>query len=195
MLFYTIISELKRQVNKVEGSFILSKNNAPINLDNYIEVITDIISFELSDKRFLPLITKQIESVCMNEENYLRTGELISLLENYFLDIVDESDCMAEPVYDIDVSSLIKSANFRLEHSFENLTEKIYEYVRLSAKYLGKRVFVFVNLKQFLSQEQLCELYKFFRYEKYHLVLMEGCIKYSLPNEERHIIDKDMCVI
>ncbi len=195
MLFYTFISELKRQVNKADGSFVLSKDNIPINIGDYTDIITDIISFELNGKKILPLIVKQLEAICLNEENFSRTSELICMVENYLLDIADECDCMIELAYDIDVSLLIKSANFRLERSFDNLTEKICEYVRLSAKYLDKRVFVFVNLKQFLNEEQLCELYKFFRYEKYHLVLVEGCVKYSLPNEEQHIIDKDMCVI
>ena len=55
----------------------------------------------------------------------------------------------------------------------------------------GKKVFAFVNLKQFVSDEDLQEIYKFFRYEKLHLLLFEGYQKDTLKNEHILIIDKE----
>ena len=67
--------------------------------------------------------------------------------------------------------------------------------MRASAQILRKRLFVFVNLKSFLSQGELSKLYEFAFYEKLNLLLIEGISRDKLDGERIVIIDDQLCHI
>ena len=52
-----------------------------------------------------------------------------------------------------------------------------------------------LNLKQFLTEKQVGQLYEFCFYEKIHLINLEGQKNYTLKQEKCVIMDKDLCVI
>ena len=53
----------------------------------------------------------------------------------------------------------------------------------------------FVNLKTYLTDDELRELYKEAFYRKMHLLLLENSIESELEEEIVHIVDRDLCVI
>ena len=86
--------------------------------------------------------------------------------------------------------------DIRIENFYSNLLEKLTDYIAAEAELLGTKCFIFVNLKQFLSYEELAELYKFAYYAKVYLLLLEGSFTESRHESEKHyIIDNDLCEI
>ena len=68
------------------------------------------------------------------------------------------------------------------------------EMMRLHRECFRKRLFVFVNLKAFLSENEITLFYQSVFYEKLSVLLLESGQKEPVrPCEEVRIIDKDLC--
>lgn len=60
---------------------------------------------------------------------------------------------------------------------------------------LGVKVFCFVKLKAFLSEQRLNELFTMTRYYNVNLILIEYRERNEICPEKSYIIDKDQCLI
>ena len=66
----------------------------------------------------------------------------------------------------------------------------------VAQSYLRKECFIFVHLKQYLSQTELDALYREAFYRKMHILLVENyCPAIDRTTETAWIIDKDDCEI
>ena len=75
--------------------------------------------------------------------------------------------------------------------------EKLLDYMRLEQEILKVKLFVLVNIKGFLSLEQLDFLYQQSCYEKIQLLMIENHLndEKRIGGENLIIIDDDGCVI
>ena len=65
----------------------------------------------------------------------------------------------------------------------------------VSISILHIRVLVFVNLRSYLTDEQIQELMEEALRQQIYVVLVENSQKNCIEGEKRYIIDKDMCEI
>ena len=82
-----------------------------------------------------------------------------------------------------------------LENEAESFLEKIVQYLRILSALCRVRVVFFLQLKAFLKEEELRELYKEAAYCKIQLVLIESVMRDKIEMEDICIIDRDMCII
>lgn len=68
-------------------------------------------------------------------------------------------------------------------------------YIKISSELVAIKVFFFVNLRSYLTQDELNELYKMADYYKVSLILLESIERNERSREKRYIIDKDLCFI
>lgn len=194
-LFYSMVKEFKDALSGVETKYLLSDDITEVSLCHNADMITDILAFDPCDKKIISAIYRDIEKNAMNEENYTQTLEIITMVQKYIGDLVDDFNCPVDIMSELSFSGIIKAANFSFSIQSDTLIERLYDYVRLVSRYMNKTIFTFVNLKPFVSNEDLEKLYAFFEYEKYHLILFEGSEKQHIPGEKHLVIDKDLCVI
>ena len=77
----------------------------------------------------------------------------------------------------------------------ENFLERLVRYMRIVERLLKKKLFVFVNLRSYLSNQQIDELIKEATYQEIQLLLIETCARDCIEGVTRYIIDKDGCEI
>ena len=68
-------------------------------------------------------------------------------------------------------------------------------YMDFCEKYMKKKVFVFLSLHSFFSQDELSSLFRDITYTKHNVLIIE---RYDCPKTEgeiKRIIDKDLCEI
>ena len=100
-------------------------------------------------------------------------------------------------VYNLDLewNDIFKLFHVSIEEDYVNLQEKLISYLRLCAELLNKKLVIFVNLKAYLSEGNLLELYQMAGYFKIQLLLIESVEGEALPPEKYFIIDRDQCLI
>ena len=86
-------------------------------------------------------------------------------------------------------------AEVKIEVQVQSILERIIEYIKISSNLLKQNIFVFLNLKLFLTEQEIEELYKECFYRKVHLILIEAIYHTKKIEEKICIIDKDKCVI
>ena len=77
----------------------------------------------------------------------------------------------------------------------KNFLERLVRYMRIVERLLKKKLFVFVNLRSYLSNQQIDELIKEATYQEIQLLLIETCARDCIEGVTRYIIDKDGCEI
>ncbi len=96
---------------------------------------------------------------------------------------------------DLDVAALLKLYGVKVETDGVDVLETLIDYLRAVSSICNIHVVWMLNLKQFLTEEEVGQLYEFCFYEKIHLINLEGQKSYTLEQEKCVIIDRDLCVI
>ncbi len=89
----------------------------------------------------------------------------------------------------------LKLLEVKYEVLEENFLERLVRYMRIVERLVKKKLFVLVNLRSYLSDQQIDELIKEATYQEVQLLLMETCARDCIEGVTRYIIDKDGCEI
>lgn len=194
--FSKLISVLLLQTEGADGDFVLSEDDIVLPISKICDVIINPFSLDFNSKKNLTKIYNLLKISAFDENHYTLTGELKTQLFKYLDTLLFDFDFPVTYQDDFDFVSLFKAVNIAIDEIGTTLLEKLIHYIRISAELLEIKCFMFVNLKTFLSDSELKELYTFSFYHKVHLLLFEGFFtEKTQPCEKHYIIDNDLCEI
>ena len=193
--FGAYISELTEQCKGQEGRYVLSDKEKEVDLAKNVEIIFDIFSLEINEKRILNKLYSEMNELAKSEEFFVQTQEVIQGIQKYLLDLEYATDYILTFEQEIEIPALFKAAGLRHEEIEENYFERIIRYIKIVVSILNIRVLVFVNLRSYLTDEQIQELMKEALRQQIYIVLVENFQKNCIEGGKRYIIDKDMCEI
>lgn len=75
---------------------------------------------------------------------------------------------------DLNLMDLYKLYGVQLETDGSSTLEKLMDYIKIMSSLCGIHMMIFVNLKDYLSENQIKELYKTVFYYKMNLLLIEA---------------------
>ena len=197
-MFSTVISDFYKQIeNNEEGSFVLSEDSKILSMQKCLNIILEPFTVDLNQKKVINKLYSKLKEKSVESEMYKETTELQS---NIFTYIEKISDTVEYPlVYDssgIDFQDIFKMVDLKLESNHESLPEKLLDYMTAVHEFLGISYFITVNLKSFLTFEDLEELYKGIQYKKLNLFLLENKTQEKNSSVEKlYILDSDLCSI
>lgn len=113
----------------------------------------------------------------------------------YLNDICDKVPYTLQFATELNPQELFKLYNVKLEEDYDSLIEKLTEYLKVLVLLRSIKLVVFVNLKDYLNEEQVKELYKITFYYKINLLLIESSQKKRIEGECYHILDEQDCLI
>lgn len=191
------VQELKCQIDGGEGGFVLSQGLTEIiNLSNTAELIIDPFINQGLNKRFATKLISRLKNVAISENLYLETSELQSMLFRYASLLSYEMEEELTFTDEIDLTALLKLFNFSFEFEDNSILENIIAFIKATSFYIGTKIFVFVNLKSYLTKEQLNYLLETIESLNCYLLLIENNMKETFINKEKYcIIDTDLCEI
>lgn len=195
--FTHLIREIVQQINGYDGRFVLSEEDKILKVTNTIQCIIDPFNLEINSKKVLDRIYEKSKQDIMDTDLYL-SQENMNLIINEFMNrVLEQSDYSLVYQDRFDVKNIFKLVDLKIMKETCNLLEEIIDYLKVNSKLLNYDVFIFVNLKSYLSHEELTLFYKTIAYEKYKILLVENGLKESnrIECEKCFIIDKDCCEI
>lgn len=74
----------------------------------------------------------------------------------------------------LEIPALLKAVGIKHEKMEDDFFEKIIRYVKIAVEVLSTKVFVFVNIRSYLTDEQIQELIKEIRYQEVKNLFMES---------------------
>ncbi|MGD6730655.1 MAG: type II-A CRISPR-associated protein Csn2 [Pleomorphochaeta sp.] len=195
-LFYQVIKDLYQQINNEYGDFVFSKKDQPIEIKDSLELIINPFDLDINNKRILTAIQKLVIKESKNEIHYSETNKIITLLEGYAQKLAFTFDGNISPKYEITSEAIIKMINFQVDVFSSSFPETIFEYLINSNKYLNTQVFCFVNLFNYLENNQIDDFIKSCLDYHISVIFIEaGDTNYKNTNCKKTIIDSDFCQI
>lgn len=193
--FTEIINELNNQIKKIEGRFVLSRNLKEIKIDRKCELVIDFFNLTFNSSKIKKELYNRLESVSVNEKNYLESNEIKNRIIKFCYEIEDEIDFDLDINEEFTFKDIFKAIKLKINDENFSFSENLIEYMNIFEKFIGIKLFIFVNLKNFLSEKDLELFYQFIFYNKYKVLLIESNDSKKLDQEKKIIIDKDLCEI
>lgn len=135
-----------------------------------------------------------MQKLAMDEEHYYQTSELITLLESYLLDLsVELTGNIA--LLKITWENTIKAVGVEFADNYDSLAEKILDYMELVREYDSERIFIMLNLRSYISDNEMNKFVNDVVVRGYKLLMLENTEYPIIEHEKRYIIDADKCII
>lgn len=194
-LFISFIKQLNIEMSTEEGKIILQDELKELSFKKYAELIIDPFVIDPNNAKNLKKLYEKIIDNSSNEEIYEKRLVFENALKDYVEEIVFLSDY--ELIYDnLDYQNIFKAVNLHIDTETKNLASMIIDYMRISSDLSGTKLFIFVNLDNFLTDADLIELQNFICYNNIIVFCLQNQLKRKLiENENLRIIDEDLCEI
>lgn len=193
-IFVDFLQRFYGQCQGQDENFILSENEHTLSLEKEVEFVLNPVGISFQNKRISVSLLREMGQAI---DNVLMQDALI--LKNQILKFVNElCDMMPydlECVLDLNLMDIVKAANVRIETDGKTLCERLIQYVKIHSLLCRTKLLVFVNLKMYLSENEIFALYETAFYYKIYLLLVESVQRNRLEGEQYHIIDADFCEI
>lgn len=195
-VFSSLIFQLKNQIEGLEGEFIFSSNNKMIDIPKNLDLIIDLFNVEINSKKIINKLYEHINKLSMSEQFYLKTVEVRNTVDLYIENLAyefNQSICYND---EFDVKAILKMGEVKFYDDHKNIAERITNYIDIMREYCKINSFIFVNLKTFLSQEEIKDFYSYVTYNKINTILFENNIGEKREHIEKYtIIDDDLCLL
>lgn len=193
-LLAEIVQELVGQCDGAEGRFILAEGNKVLAFNKSVNLLMDIFTMNCNEKKIITKLHQEIEELSL--ENLVQESmEIKTAVLCYLGKLCDQTSYHLEYVQNFMPSAIMKMADLKFCTEATSLLEKIIEYLEVVNKVFKYHVNIFVNLKLFLTEEEIRSLYEYVFYHKINLVLVEARMDEKIEDEQVTIIDVDKCII
>ena len=162
--FSNVIGILNDKINGLESSeiFLLDSNNEELKINKECHLVLDLFNIEYNSKNILNKIYEQIERNVNNNQDY-EIENLLLKMRNYLIQEINELPFEFVMKNEIEVSEILKLFNLKIDkENYQTLLEKVEILIDILATLGAAKILIIPNLKLYLSEEELVELYKLF---------------------------------
>ncbi|MGN0350991.1 MAG: type II-A CRISPR-associated protein Csn2 [Roseburia sp.] len=152
------VTEIKKQLNGDEGKFVLSDKEI-CKLEKMLEIIVDPWAIDFNSKKIKSKLL-QVAKEESDEYCYEQFLEAKGVLCQYAENVMDKINYPVSYNMDMDSMALFKFLDIKIEIQSEKLIDTLIEYVKLLHDLCKIEVIVLVNIKTYLTEEEITYLYQ-----------------------------------
>lgn len=193
-IFSEVVKNLIDQSSGGEGCFVLSDNNTMVKFEKATDVLIDFFNFSLNNKKMLNKLYLHLGKISEGyiEEKTEINSRIINLLEEF---VTASGFPGIDYSFDYNWEDIFKIYHLEFIEDYSNILEKMISYIKIVSMFSEIGIIFLVNIRAYLSKEDLEELYEIARYSKVTLFLIEPYESRDRGEEVRYIIDNDQCLI
>lgn len=194
-LFANFIGYINEQCNKEgeeDNRIVLMNDSKRQKIGKSIFLLTDLFNIDFNSKKILNKIYAVIEQNIKNRQDD-EINKIILSLRKYLIDEINEIPFEFNMNSDIDVQDLLKIFNVKIDTScYMSIVEKIEFIIDIISNFKIAEILVIPNLKTYLNEYELLEIYKYSIYNNVNLLLVENVLENKLLKyEQKNIIDEN----
>lgn len=191
--FYRLINEFNLISKGVisDNIFFLDEDSNELNLLNKIDLYIDYFNIEFNSKKIINNLYKILKTN-INEEDKAKINKyylrIKSILSKSFLDY--NLPLIINDEFDID--TILKLLKVTI-NSKNNLLDNLFLLIDINNNFKINELLIFINLKQYLTLEELNEFYKYSLYSDIKILLIDSqCYGVTNKFEKKLIIDGNL---
>lgn len=193
--FATFVYELKNQCDGIDGRYVLSDADKELGISKNMDIVFDIFSIDINSKKIVNKLYEEMQQVVYSEKLYVKTQEIAQSIQKYILELEQETDYILTFTEDVDWMAIFKALRVQHEIIEEDYFEKLIRYIKVATVVMKYKIFVFVNLRSYLSDLQMQKLIQEAIHQEVKLIFVENYVKDCMGEGLRYIIDRDQCEI
>ncbi len=192
--FVQYCKDFVAQQNGEDGRFIIDDGDKAFSFKKNGCIVFDFFGLSLCDKKIISGLYEQMKSVV--DDKYLQNYyELIGRMSEFCDSLSIESPVEIEYNADLSVYDFLKIMKVKPVEHQKSFAENIADCLDAQAQFVGTKLFVLVNLRAFLDNDEYVLLVSHFNYAPYSVLLLERRQFDRANNEPMLIIDNDLCEI
>ena len=191
--FYRLTNLIYKYSNDQEvEELYFTENNEELKLNKKIRIITNYYDFDFNNKKYINELIKNISNntddniLLKLNNNYNKLYKVLSSLINsvdlnFKVDINDE----------FSINEILNNFNLSIP-SKDNLLDNLILLIDIEKQFNINKVLVFINLKDYLSREEIIEFEKYCIYNNVYVILFDNSKYKNNSYEKKFIIDNDL---
>lgn len=177
-----------------DGSFIVDDDGKTLSFKKFGSIVFDLLNLSLNDKKIITGVYDRIEKIA--SENYALDYSDIKSRILSFIDMISiDSPLQIEYNADFCLQDVLKAIKVQPCEEDRSFVCKVADYLDATADFLGTRIFVLVNLRTFVNDEDFSMLLTHISHSNYAVLFLERVQYDRVKNESVRIIDNDLCEI
>lgn len=191
--FTMYVQELLSQKLGHPGNFILFDEQGEHKVSENIEVVIDPFSLNPNTKGNLGSLYSNIKEEAYDEVNFSTTDRLLTDLTDHVHKIVIQQSISASCSTEIQLQSLLKILGVGFFLDSQSLLENVMDYMIIASNFSKMRLFVFVNLRTYLTDTEMSQLSDFISYNRIGVLFLEAQTFEFSERDCVKVIDNDLC--
>ena len=131
-LYAKYLQELFSQQNGEEGQFVLSHKEKELNIAKSVEVIVNPFNVEINGRKILNKLYTELEQLSKSEIMYTKTLEFTGKIQEYMLELEQNTEYILEFDMDLDMTALFKTVGIRHEVQETDFFERLIRYIKIT---------------------------------------------------------------
>lgn len=189
--FSHIIEAINDKINGIDNNeiFLLNDDEEEINMSKNAYLIFDLFNIDYNSKKILNKLY-DIISDNIQKSQELEFEELSLKLRNYIIQEVNELPFEFVMDRELGIPEMLKSYDLKIDSdNYSNILERVELLIDLISTLKISQILIIPNLKIFLSDDELVELYKYSLYNNVNLLVIERDNRNKLMYEQLLLID------
>jgi len=192
--FREIIKDLT--ISEEEKEISITDGGQSLNFDKDVDVIFNPTRLDFNSKRAITTLLKLLVKTSVSEDFYFTTNKLKTKIVKYFSTIIDAGDFEFEvSADDFTMDSIAKAISIHIVGDEDDFVELLTDYVSMMAELANIKLFVFVNLRAFVSHTELERFKHNLDNHQINTLLLESVGKEPINEVSRLTVDGDLCEI
>ncbi|MFA6866987.1 MAG: type II-A CRISPR-associated protein Csn2 [Clostridia bacterium] len=192
--FTKLLLDLTKEIEeKEESNFLIISEEKEIDIQKNLYIFIDYFKKIENDRKVINAIYKEIEKLII--DNYFEkindiNVELLKILEDAKFEINYPIDFEV----DFDIINILKMYKVVPRISDNNLLNCLLDQINLLVNIIGKRIFIMVNIENYLIGNDIKQLIDYCKYNKINFVFLSSK-KIEGIDISYKIIDEDLCEV
>ena len=176
-LFTNVINSLNDNINNIEDTkerIIILDNDTEIKIEKEVLMIIDVFNIDFNQKKIQNALYNKIEKIYKQEfERMSEFQNVFQKLQLNVLDVFNEFPFEFNYKESIGIQEYLKLLGLKISNNKEKIIDTIFSLIDV-VEYLSiAKLLIFVNIKLYLGNDEIQEVYKYAMYKKVNILLIE----------------------
>ena len=191
-LYYRLINDFNNiSKGEVIDDIYLFEDLEEVNISNNIMLIIDYFNIDFNNKNYLNHLNKLlIENI--NEKDIISINQYYNKIRSIILKNTNDINVVVDLRDEFNIQNIVKLYKVSINKK-ETLLEKLMLLIDIEKDFAVNKFIILVSIKQYLTKDELLELYKYSIYNDIKLMLIDyGQYGVTIENERKLIIDESL---
>lgn len=188
-----LIQSINDQINGYENNeiILLSENDELLQLEKEVMLVIDLYNIDFNSKKILTKIYSTIAANVKNAQNHEIKDILCKLRHCLDLELMELPFDFHLKEF-VEIEDLLKIFSVKIEDlTCQTILERLELLIDIISTLNLAKILVIPNLKLYLDEKELVEIYKYSMYNELKLILIERNCESKLSYEQVMCIDEN----